>query len=430
LKKGSSKSLSTANKKSANNGKSNKKSVGKASKTTKATKSTKQATKQQTTKQQIAKQQLVDKYVAEAKGEAKAAAIQVTAAPKPTYECSHGECCDIKTGRFKTAGVTCYRTPCSGPSQCLGVSSQCPPSTSFIADGTACPDGYCSSGVCVKGAPPKNTTASKPNVDIVTDDGKNANWYVVDHKIKCTQGGCCNLETGFVKVLGSTCTASKHECYESVSTCNGYESKCPRKAVADGTACTGGTCHNGVCISTAPVSAPESGKLSELNQKQADAMDIAIAELDAKISKARRRQQVLEKAMKHHKIENNRRFLRSALDMTHKKIKSEYELARRAVYPFQTTTTEEQLFDTGAHDYTVHDYVKQLAKEQQDYNKKLYSNAASILQSSATSKSDGFSFALVGGFTLFVIALVLIVFFVKTARGKSKKSKDEDYDNF
>jgi len=321
--------------------------------------------------------------------------------------CVSGVCCNTYTGRLFPKGFPCHVSDCQQKSFCNGVSSYCP-ETAPKEDGSICVGGTCNKGVCALSGVVSTTNEI------------------------CSSGVCCNNSTHTYKPAGTPC--SNNPCMTG-GACTGYSSECSAsfKAVADGTACTGGTCQNGVCIASTPVVAatPETVKLSELNQKQADDMDIALAELDAKISKAKHRQELLEKAMKQHKVESNRRFLRSALDLTHKKLKSEYELARRSVYPYQITSTPEQLFDTGAHDFSVHEYVRQLAQEKHNFDKNLYSKSASILQSSTSTKSTAFPFALVGGIVLIVIALVLIVFIFKTAGGnKSNNHKDEDYDNF
>ena len=409
------------------------------------------------------KEQLLAKYIAEEKGDAKARAIQTTSSNATTvFECSHGECCDVKTGKYKTAGMTCYRTPCSGPSQCLGVSGECPPALTHKADGTSCPGGVRQMGVCVSSiyAPTastlsaqslttqKSSSSSSSSAKVKSSTPVPTTFNVFDHKIKCTQGGCCNLKTGYVKVLGSTCETSKHECYEAVNYCNGYESKCPRKAVADGTPCSnGGQCMNGVCTAATRLSSSSSSStssafsststksdtdgMSAVGKEQVSEYDVNLAQLESKIRRAKERQEKLKKAIRKHKQENNKRFIRAALDYTNKKVNEEYELARRAVYPYKTAVSHAEAIDNAGRDFSIHEYIAQMAKEQQRYDEQVMRQANAKLQSS-NGKYRSFPWIACGVFVLAVVALCLIVGISKASKSSRKKKSvsSEEYEKF
>lgn len=252
------------------------------------------------------------------------------------------------------------------------------------------------------------------------------------------------METGYVKVLGSACETSKHECYEAVNYCNGYESKCPRKAVADGTPCSnGGKCMNGICtaasVSAASNSTSSSNStksdiegMSDIGKEQVSEYDLNLAQLESKIKRAKERQQKLKNAIRKHKEANNKRFIRAALDYTHKKVKEEYELARRAVYPYQTAVSHAEAIDNAGRDFSIHEYIAQMAAEQQRYDEQVMRQANMKLQSSSNNVSSKFPWAFCGVFVLVVVALCLIVGIAKASKSKGKKKSvsSEEYEKF
>jgi hypothetical protein len=401
------------------------------------------------------------------KAAAKSRAILTTSSSlslsSPSLNCGAGECCDLQSGKYKAKGTLCQSSPCSAPSACLGVSSHCPPSSSFAQDGSLCPGGSCKTGVCVattplsslsslpsslphpKASPSKEGKvhdATNPSVYPSSDGMGKTKFFVGSLKVKCTQGGCCDQSTGFVKAMGAACTSSKHECYEAMGTCNGYESKCPRKAVEDGTECSTGMCVSGRCRASAKQKeatrvaleqesvAEEDLKLSSEAEKRNEELDNGLAELEAKIAKAKKRQRIIKKALLHNENESKRSIVRHVLDKVHKKIKTEHDLAKRSLYPYQITATLEEAQDNKESDFNIHKYVKRLAEEEQRYNTDTLSMAAANLQAS-NGTYESFPWFAAGALMLLVVIVSLIVGIVKAAKSKKSKAiKDEEYEKF
>jgi len=385
------------------------------------------------------KQELVDKYVSKQKGEAKAASIVVGPTDTVLSQCVKGECCDVSSGKFKKAGVTCYSSPCAAPSKCLGSSSHCPPSTEFLPDGTPCPSGTCQRGVCVAAAavrqinnrrrPRHMNTAHRtpaPASAPVPPPPPAPAANITVNKISCLAGGCCDLASGFVKKAGSPCTESKHECYVSENVCNGLDAKCPRKAVPDGTPCSKGTCQNGQCVS------PDKDKkaMSKKHSKRNFELDNNLNILRHKIRQAQKRQVFIHKAIKKNKLDEERRIARRALDFVNRRVKYEADLAQRAVYPYQTTT---DMYDDPMNDENLHNYVSDVTNEQANYNNYVLTQTNANLQSAKPYEDFPWQLAVV--FVAFVAIVCLIVGIVKVARSGSKKQKKErtedyEYENF
>jgi phosphoglycolate phosphatase-like HAD superfamily hydrolase len=290
----------------------------------------------------------------------------------------------------------------------------------------------------------RHDTLMNPAVMPMQNGERPSEFFQANNNIKCTSGGCCNLKTGRVKIGGSPCTPSKHECYVDVGTCNGYEYKCPRKAAPENTKCSVGFCKSGVCtaeksdvVSTAKaaavaamVAAEEGAEaLSEETAARQEEIDERIRELEAKISEAQEQQKKIQQRVKENRRISAKRLMKTAIDDLYKYTKNEHELGVRSMYPYKVTATREQALDNAASDFNLHDYVKQMTVERQKREAATMKMAASHLASTNAKAAIPWQMLIIAVLAVVAIAIIVAIVMVAKSGGKKPKS-DEDYDNF
>jgi len=159
--------------------------------------------------------------------------------PKNVPQCTDGPCCDIKTMKFKPAGIPCGNATCFEPTYCTGSSQYCPATLNTLPDGTVCKltekpatDWKCEKGVCIEPPPLPQ--------DLVVDIDLTRNECHVDSP-------CCNQAINRVRPKGFVCSVAQNSCMKDTY-CDGETAVCTPTILEDGAACPGGSCVHGFCI--------------------------------------------------------------------------------------------------------------------------------------------------------------------------------------
>ncbi len=163
-----------------------------------------------------------------------------------------GASADCPANGVQPAGTTCRAAAsgCDVAEQCNGTAASCP-ADGFAAVATACPNGVCNGGgvcnacsagqTCDANACQTGKTSCATGTSTCVADANKSAGTACPGGVCNGQGGCNACNVGTSCNTGNACTTGTTVCSTGAPTCP------PTANVANGSACPGGVCKDGVC---------------------------------------------------------------------------------------------------------------------------------------------------------------------------------------